>query len=98
MCQLDAGTVRIPNTNHLVARFREIRAELAALQGDGDMESLARRWLPDNLTGIDAFRSLVIEMAASAETPKDLLSNLIETISTPEIPPDVNSGQDHEPP
>ena len=40
MCQLDAGTTRIPNTNHLVARFRDIRAELAALQGDGDMVSL----------------------------------------------------------
>jgi hypothetical protein len=33
MCQLAAGAVRIPNTNHLVARFQEIRAELAALQG-----------------------------------------------------------------
>jgi hypothetical protein len=51
MCQLDTGTERVPNTNQLVARFREIRAELAALKGDEDMGSLARRWLPDNLTG-----------------------------------------------
>jgi DNA helicase II / ATP-dependent DNA helicase PcrA len=89
MCNLDSGTVRISNSNFLVTRFREICAELAALQGDGDMLSLAHRWLPDSLADIDAFRSLVIELAASAETPKDLLSNLIETISTPEIPPDV---------
>jgi superfamily I DNA/RNA helicase len=89
MCQLEAGTARIPNTNRLVARFREIRAELASLEGDGDMASLARRWLPDNRTGIDAFRTLVTELAESATTPQELLSNLIETISTPEIPPDV---------
>jgi DNA helicase II / ATP-dependent DNA helicase PcrA len=89
MCQLDTGAVRITNTNHLAARFREIRAELAALEGDGDMASLARRWLPDNLIGIDNFRGLVSELAESAETAQDLLSNLIEAISTPEIPPDV---------
>jgi DNA helicase-2/ATP-dependent DNA helicase PcrA len=89
MCQLDTGTERVPNTNQLVARFREIRAELAALKGDEDMGSLARRWLPDNLTGIDKFRALVSELAESAETPQDLLSNLIEAISMPEIPPDV---------
>ena len=89
MCQLDAGTVRIPNTNHLVARFREIRAELATLQGDGNMLNLARRWLPDDLPGIDSFRTLVGELAEFAVTPQELLSNLIETISTPEIPPDV---------
>jgi hypothetical protein len=80
MCQLDTGTERVPNTNQLVARFREIRAELAALKGDEDMGSLARRWLPDNLTGIDKFRALVSELAESAETPQDLLSNLIEAI------------------
>jgi DNA helicase II / ATP-dependent DNA helicase PcrA len=89
MCQLEAGTASIPYTSHLVARFREIRAELAALQGDGDMVSLARRWLPDDLPGIDSFRALVAELAASSMTPQELLSNLIETISTPEIPPDV---------
>ena len=53
------------------------------------MASLARRWLPDDLTGIDAFRALVTGLAESAGTPQELLSNLIETISTPEIPPDV---------
>jgi DNA helicase II / ATP-dependent DNA helicase PcrA len=78
MCQLDAGTTSIPYTNHLVARFREIRAELATLQGDGDMPSLARRWLPDDLTGIDGFRALVSELAESSATPQELLSNLIE--------------------
>ena len=57
MCQLDAGAEQISNTNHLVARFREIRAELAALEGDGDMASLARRWLPENLTDIDTLRT-----------------------------------------
>jgi superfamily I DNA/RNA helicase len=89
MCQLEAGTVSIPYTNHLVARFREIRAELATLQGAGDMASLARRWLPGNLAAIDRFRALVNEIAGSSATPQELLSNLIETISTPEIPPDV---------
>ncbi len=89
MCQLDAGTARIANTNHLVTRFREIRAELAALEGDGNMVNLVHRWLPADVPDIDSFRTLVSELAAFAATPQELLANLIETISTPEIPPDV---------
>ena len=89
MCQLEAGTTRIPNTSNLASRFREIRQELTALQGDGDMVSLVRRWLPDSLPEIKSFRTLVTELAPAVMTPQELLSKLIEAISTPEIPPDV---------
>ncbi len=86
LCQLEAGTVRIPHTRYLVERFREISAELGRLRGNGEMANLVHRWLPENIEGIDRFRALVLELVTSAATPADLLSTLIETISTPEIP------------
>lgn len=89
LCQLEASAIRIPHTRHLVERFREISAELGLLRGNGEMANLVHRWLPDSITGVDAFRALVLELVTNAATPADLLSTLIETISTPEIPPDV---------
>ena len=89
MCQLESGAIQIPHTGHLIARFREIGTELGDLRGNGDMPSLVRRWLPANIEGIDALRALVVELAETAASPDELLSNLTRTISTPEILPDV---------
>ena len=89
MCLLESGAIRIPYTQQLLARFREIGVQLAYLRVDGDMANAVRRWLPDEIDGLDAFRAVVLEVAATASTPEELLSALIETISTPEIPPDV---------
>jgi DNA helicase-2/ATP-dependent DNA helicase PcrA len=89
MCQLEVGALRIAYTQQLVTRFCEVRAQLTHLASDADMASLVRRWIPDEIGGIDAFRALVLDLAATVATPEELLSALIETISTPEIPPDV---------
>jgi DNA helicase-2/ATP-dependent DNA helicase PcrA len=92
MCQLEAGTIRIAHTNHLVDRFRRIRSELDEVRGqeaDSDVSNLVRRWLPDDIEGLDDFRALVLDLAPSASTPAELLTSLNEAIATPEIPPDV---------
>ncbi len=89
MCRLESGALQIPHTGHLVTRFREIIAELGDLRGNGDVPGLARSWLPANIEGVDALRALVVELAATAATPDELLSSLTRAISTPEIPPDV---------
>lgn len=89
MCQLESHAIRIPYTNHLVARFREIRAELSTLQAHTDMPDLVARWLPDSLCDVDGLRSLVAEAAAAVATPQELISSVIEAVSTPEVPPDV---------
>jgi superfamily I DNA/RNA helicase len=92
MCQLEAGAIQIAHTNHLIARFRNIRSELADLRGrdgDDDISNLVRRWLRDSIQGLDDFRSLVLDLAPAATTPAELLTALNDAIATPEIPPDV---------
>ena len=92
MSQLDAGAIQITYTNHLVDRCRDIRSELAELRGrngDDDISNLVRRWLPDSIQGLDELRSLVFELAPTADTPVELLTSLNDAIATPEIPPDV---------
>ena len=89
LCELDAGTLRIPYTSHLVDRFCAIRAELDGLRGNLELVDLVRRWLPEDLEEVDDFRQLVFELAENAVDVDDLLSLLLETIATPEIPPDV---------
>jgi DNA helicase II / ATP-dependent DNA helicase PcrA len=92
MCQLEAGDTRIAHTSHLVDRFRSIQSELAELRGPGsddDIANLVQRWLPDNIEGLDDFRSLVLDVAPTATTPSELLTSVNEAIATPEIPPDV---------
>jgi len=88
MSQLESGALRIPHTTNLVRRFQNIRAALDELRGN-DLATFVARWLPDNIEGIDSFRALVLDLVTAVATPEDLLSTLIETISTPDIPPDV---------
>jgi len=89
LCEFDAGTLRIPYTSHLVDRFCAIRTELDGLRGSLELVDLVRRWLPEDLEEVDDFRQLVFELAENAVDVDDLLSLLLETIATPEIPPDV---------
>lgn len=45
--------------------------------------------MPQNLQDVDELRALAAEFASNAQSAEDLLSAVIEAISTPEIPPDV---------
>jgi DNA helicase II / ATP-dependent DNA helicase PcrA len=100
MNALADGDIAIPYTGRLVTRFREIVGDLARLRGDGDSDlvALVHRWLPEDLGGLSDFRVLVLDLAEVSDTPEELLFNLTEAIATPEIPPDVTRGADHEPP
>jgi ATP-dependent DNA helicase UvrD/PcrA len=91
MNALADGGIAIPHTGRLVARFREIIADLAQLRGDGDgdLVALVHRWLPEDVGGLTDFRALVLNLAEVSETSEELLFNLTEAIATPEIPPDV---------
>jgi DNA helicase II / ATP-dependent DNA helicase PcrA len=91
MTALADGDIAIPYTGRLVARFREIVADLEQLRGDGDgdLVALVHRWLPEEIGGLTDFRALVLDLADLSETPEELLFNLTEAIATPEIPPDV---------
>lgn len=89
MRQLSDGQAAIRYTTQLVDQFRTIGEELDELRGSADVADLVQRWLPENIAEIEGFRSLVLDLVPVAEDADDLLSLLVEAVSTPEIPPDV---------
>lgn len=83
------GEVRLPHCRQLLERFNIIRGQLAALIGDGSVADFVGKWLPDALPDIDEFRLTVTELVPTANTVPDLLGDLVEAISQPDVPPDV---------
>lgn len=89
MCQLETGMIRINHISHLITRFREIQGQLSVLHSNGNVSDLVACWLPPELEDIDGLRNLVTELIPDVATPQELLTSVIEAVSTPEIPPDV---------
>ncbi len=89
MEQLEQGALKISYSNALIERYREICAAIDALRGDDEMIAFVDHWLPASEPGLLPLRELALELAPAADGPGGLLTALIETISTPEIPPDV---------
>jgi superfamily I DNA/RNA helicase len=89
MSRLEDRRINLAHTRQLVGRFRTIRAALDELHGNDDVTDLVQRLLPDDMEDIDGLRALVSDLAPVAEDAEDLLSLLVEAVSTPEIPPDV---------
>lgn len=89
MCRLEDGRIDIAYTRQLIERFRMIRGALEELRGNADVADLVERWLPEDMEDIEGLRALVFDLTPVAENADDLLSLLIEAVSTPEIPPDV---------
>lgn len=89
MVELEAGRVRIPHTASLTARFREIQAELNALAGHEDMTEFILAWLHNEIHEDDGFHRLALDASLTVDEPAELLSQIIEAVANPEIPPDV---------
>ncbi len=89
LVQLADDQLRIPHTQHIVTRFREIQTELLELQGDGDINNFIERWLRNAIDENDPFHRLVLDIAGLVEAPGELLESLMEAVSQPDIPPDV---------
>jgi len=86
---LAAGQIQIPHTAHLLQRFHAIQNELHFLGEQTSVIDFVKRWLRAEFTGASELRILVSGLMASAETPEDLLSQILEAVSQPEVPPDV---------
>jgi superfamily I DNA/RNA helicase len=85
---LAGGTISIPYTAALVARFREIRTELVSLEGATDLDEFLQLWLPMTpQTGLLA--DTVTRCRGSAVTPQELYDALYEAITRPEVPLEV---------
>ena len=86
---LAEGTISIPYCNPLVQRFRAIQNELKNLDENTGVADFVKRWLRAEFAAAGELRILVANLMAVAETPEELLTQIIEVVSQPEIPPDV---------
>jgi DNA helicase II / ATP-dependent DNA helicase PcrA len=89
MIQLTAGAVQIAYTTNVVARFRDIQAELATLSGEKNIREFIPLWLGGPIMEDDQFHALISELVSEIESPGQLLDALLEAVSRPDIPPDV---------
>jgi DNA helicase-2/ATP-dependent DNA helicase PcrA len=90
LSQLADGELVLPHVNHLVRRFEEIRAALSDLRDyAAQLTNFIDVWMPDTIEELDDFRMLVADLAPLAGSPEELLSLIMESVTQPEIPPDV---------
>lgn len=87
---LAAGTLSIPHTGPLVERFKEIKVEIAALEGaTSDLDQFIAAWLPAK--GETALLAeTVVRCRGELETPQALYDALYEAVTRPEIPLEVS--------
>jgi len=86
---LASGGIQLPYCAQLLQRFQAIQNELHFLDEQISVTDFVNRWLRAEFTGAGELRILVAGLMAGAETPTELLSQIIEAVSQPEIPPDV---------
>jgi DNA helicase II / ATP-dependent DNA helicase PcrA len=83
------GKILIPYSSQLLQRFHAIQNELHFLEEQTSVTDFVNRWLRAEFTRVGELKILVAALMDAAETPKELLSQIIEAVSQPEIPPDV---------
>ncbi len=82
---LAAGTLNIPYTGPLAARFNELEQRLAALPGL-DTAHLIDALFPDGNQNVAPVRQAALIVAPNAQTSKELLDELRVAIIQPELP------------
>lgn len=82
---MEAGRLRLPRCQPLLDRYRLVKgrlAELSELQGSGLVEAL----FPGNDEACADVRSLALDLADDDKSPADLLRELRDSITQPELP------------
>lgn len=85
---LAAGTASIPYTTSLVERFKEIQAELAALEAAPDLDQFLALWLPA-APETQLLSETVARSRGESTSPQELYEALYESITQPEVPMEV---------
>ena len=72
----------------MIARFREIKAELGALEALGTLSEIINVLFPDNTDGVRDLRALALNtlQITGEDDRAGFLSELSTAISKPEIP------------
>ena len=86
---LAAGTLALPYTGPLVARFREIQTELISLRAAADIDQFTQLWLPPSV-GTTLLAETVARCRGNATTPESLYEALYEAVTHPEIQADIS--------
>jgi superfamily I DNA/RNA helicase len=89
LVELDAGRIRIPHTQNILTRYREIQTELERLRGHAEVQDFVQVWLRNEIHEEDQFHRLVLDSALVVDSPSELLGTILEAVASPEIPPDV---------
>jgi DNA helicase II / ATP-dependent DNA helicase PcrA len=94
LVSLSDGLTRIPHTNPLIVRFREISVELRRLQAiieQSALQGLIDDMFPEGAQGFTEIRELSISVAAAVgvEDISGFVRELSSLISKPEIPSEV---------
>jgi DNA helicase II / ATP-dependent DNA helicase PcrA len=89
MNSLASNEITIPYTNHIVARFHEIRNLIALLEQFGDIPQFIEAWLPYDLPNVEQLREIAVICAERCQTQKNLLEAIMEEVTQPEIPLEV---------
>jgi DNA helicase-2/ATP-dependent DNA helicase PcrA len=82
---LSAGTLRLPRTAPLVARFRILEQRLAVLMPLG-VPDLVNALFPDNNPDVASARQAALLIVPNVQTPLELLDQLRSAIMQPELP------------
>lgn len=90
MNRLAEGSLKIPYTGPLVGQFLVIKEALNALEAvKGDLGTFVDGLFPEDDSNLSELRELALEQSDEVETPKDLLSAMMQQITQPDIPPTV---------
>jgi DNA helicase-2/ATP-dependent DNA helicase PcrA len=89
LVSLASSAIQIPYCGQLLQRFQAIQNELHFLDEQTGVTDFVNRWLRSEFTGAGELGILVAGLMPLAETPAELLSQIIEAVSQPEIQPDV---------
>lgn len=88
MTQLASGTLSIPHTASLVARFNEIVHELDGLSQAEGLDAFIAAWLPDP-EAVSLLHEAVTACREEAEDVGQLFDGLYDAITAPEVPLEV---------
>lgn len=90
LLRMSDGTLTVPRTPTLLARFNDIKEQLAALQAvSTDIEQFVALWLPQS-DGTKLLAELVAVCREGVTTVQELYDKMYDLLTRPEIPMEVS--------
>ena len=90
LVRISEGVIKVPYTNTLIARFKQIKEELDVLQvASTDVDQFIALWLPPS-EGTKLLAELVAVCREGTTTIQELYEKLYDLLTRPEIPLEVS--------